>query len=164
MLERDRLVQRIPHQGVIVRRFTRADIYELYDVIYRLEEIAMEKAIVKFNKDDDLAKFESIIKMQEEAAKKFDLDSYYELNEEFHTLIFKIANNSVLTETYLSLRRSVRPFRMLSMAQGNNLSHSLNEHKEQFRALVKKDISAAKRAIRKQEIRSLRSLEIIFPE
>ncbi|WP_369293562.1 GntR family transcriptional regulator, partial [Alkalihalophilus lindianensis] len=28
MLERDRLVQRIPHQGVVIRQFTRTDIHE----------------------------------------------------------------------------------------------------------------------------------------
>ncbi|MCH6267069.1 MULTISPECIES: GntR family transcriptional regulator [Neobacillus] len=163
MLERDRLVQRVPHQGVVVRRFTRTDIYELYDVIYRLEEIAMEKAIVKIDQDG-IDKLENVIKMQERAVKDYDLELYYELNEEFHHLIFSIANNKVLSEMYLSLRRSARPFRMLSMAQGSNLTSSLNEHREQVKALIEKDVSAGKRAIYEQEIRSLRSLEILFPE
>src|SRR5690606_19880163 len=52
MLERDRLVERIPHQGVVVRRFTRQEIYDLYDVIYRLEEIAFEKAVSKVTEED----------------------------------------------------------------------------------------------------------------
>lgn len=163
MLERDRLVQRVPHQGVVVRRFTRTDIYELYDVLYRLEEIAMEKAIVKIDQDG-VDKLENVIKMQERAVQDNNIELYYELNEEFHHLIFSIANNKVLSEMYLSLRRSARPFRMLSMAQGSNLTSSLNEHREQVRALIEKDVSAGKRAINEQEIRSLRSLEILFPE
>jgi DNA-binding GntR family transcriptional regulator len=163
MLERDRLVQRIPHQGVVVRRFTRTDIHELYDVLYRLEEIAMEKAIANIQ-PEDAAKLENVIKRQEQAVKDQDVERYYDLNEEFHQFIFTIAKNKVLSETYVSLRRSARPFRMLSMAQGSNMATSLHEHKEQVQALMKKDVSTGKRAIHEQEIRSLRSLDIIFPE
>src|SRR5690606_18343239 len=103
-------------------------------------------------------------RLQEQAVRDQDVERYYDLNEEFHQFIFSIAKNKVLSETYVSLRRSARPFRMLSMAQGSNLASSLQEHKEQVQALIEKDISAGKRAILDQEVRSLRSLEIIFPE
>jgi DNA-binding GntR family transcriptional regulator len=163
MLERDGLVQRVPHHGVMVKRFTRKEIYELYDVIYRLEEIAMEKAIVKITQAD-MEKLEDILASQQQAVSTEDVQSYYDLNEEFHKAIFSICGNRVLSEMYASLRRSARPFRMLSMAQGSNLSSSLQEHQKQLEALRKLDKESGKLAIKEQETRSLRSLEILFPE
>lgn len=163
MLERDRLVQRIPHHGVVVRRFTRNDIHELYDVIYRLEEISMEKAIARVSQED-IKNLEEVVDKQIQAVKDHNIEEYYDLNEQFHNFIFSIAGNTVLSETYSSLRRSAKPFRMLSMAQGSNLSSSLDEHKKQVKALAGKDVSEGKLAIHEQEIRSLQSLDILFPE
>lgn len=163
MLERDGLVQRVPHHGVVVRRFTRTEIYELYDVIYRLEEIAMEKAVAKIT-PDHLKQLEEVLQRQQQAVIAHDVPSYYDLNEEFHNLIFSISGNRVLSEMYRSLRRSARPFRMLSMAHGNNLSLSLKEHQKQVEALRARDVGLGKRAIHEQETRSLNSLDLLFPE
>ncbi|MFS0593428.1 GntR family transcriptional regulator [Cytobacillus horneckiae] len=163
MLERDRLVQRIPYQGVVVRRFSKSDIHELYDVIYRLEEIAMEKAMVNVTAEA-IANLENVIQAQEQAVEEKNIEVYYDLNEKFHSFIFLIASNKVLSEMYSSLRRSARPFRMISMAQGDNLQSSLAEHKKQAKALMEKDMTSGKRAIHEQEIRSIASLDILFPE
>lgn len=163
MLERDGLVQRIPHHGVIVRRFTRAEIYDLYDVIYRLEEIAMEKAVLTVS-TEHVIQLELILKDQKQTVDAHDVQRYYEYNEEFHNLIFMIAGNQVLSDMYSSLRRAARPFRMLSMAHGNNLSLSLKEHQKQVEALREQEINSGIRAIQEQETRALRSLELLFPE
>ncbi|BCJ85982.1 GntR family transcriptional regulator [Effusibacillus dendaii] len=162
MLESDGLVQRIPHHGVVVRHFTRTEIYELYDVIYRLEEIAMEKAIAKIT-TDDITRLEEVLRRQEQAVSAQDVQAYYDLNEEFHALLFTIGGNRILSDMYRSLRRSARPFRMLSMAQGDNLRSSLSEHQKQVEALRSKNVQEGKLAIREQELRSLRSLDLLFP-
>lgn len=162
MLERDRLVDRIPHQGVVVRRFTRQEIYELYDVIYRLEEIAFEKAVSKVT-EEDLRELDRILEDQKKAQRNQNIESYYELNEEFHNKMIEITGNKILLNMYQSLRRPARPFRMMSMAQGNNMYSSYKEHKKQVEALRQRSVSSGKRAIREQEIRSLQSLDILFP-
>lgn len=163
MLERDRLVQRIPHQGVVVRSFTRQEIYDLYDVIYRLEEIAMVKAAVKVE-EEDVRKLDEIIEKQRIAAESGNIQEYYDLNEEFHNEIFDICGNRVLSEMYSSLRLGARPFRMLSMKQQGNLNSSLEEHKKQVDSLRNKDVAAGLRGIKEQEVRSLKSLDLLFPE
>nr|WP_276513840.1 FCD domain-containing protein [Cytobacillus horneckiae] len=135
----------------------------MYDVIYRLEEIAMEKAMVNVTAEA-IANLENVIQAQEQAVEEKNIEVYYDLNEKFHSFIFLIASNKVLSEMYSSLRRSARPFRMISMAQGDNLQSSLAEHKKQAKALMEKDMTSGKRAIHEQEIRSIASLDILFPE
>lgn len=162
MLERDRMVKRVPHQGVVVRNYSRKEFLELYDVIYRLEEIAFAKAISQVT-DADITKLEETIALQQQACERRDVEAYYELNEQFHELIFTIAGNTVLLQMYQSLRRPARPFRLLTMAQGDNLTSSLSEHTAQVAALRQRDIESGKQAIREQETRSLRSLELLFP-
>lgn len=162
MMERDRLVERIPHHGVVVRNFTKQEIHDLYDAIYRLEEIVMDKAVERII-TEEISKLETILQMQSITSMEQDVHTFYELNEDFHNLLFQIAGNQVLIEIYQSLRRSARPFRILTMAQGNNLSLSYHEHENQVRALKERNAEAGKMAIREQEHRALRSLDLLFP-
>lgn len=162
MLERDRLVERVPHHGVVVRSFTKSEIHALYDVIYRLEEIAMEKAIA--NGSPNLERITDILQAQEQAAREQNVHAFYEANEIFHSVFFEMAGNPVLDDIYQSLRRSARPFRILTLAQGNNLSLSYQEHKKQVEALRTGDVKLGKQGIKEQESRALRSLDLLFPE
>ena len=163
MLERDGLVEKVPNAGAMVKNFTKEEIHELYDVIYRLEEMAIEKASSRATEQD----FFTLLKILEEqsvAVNANDIHSYFELNEKYHLEIFNIAGNRTLVRIYKSLRMSVRPFRMLVMGQGSNLLSSYLEHKRQVEALRAHNIRDARYAIREQEIRSLKSLDVLFPE
>lgn len=162
MLEGDRLVQRIPHSGVVVKDFTRKEIHELYDVIYRLEEIAIQKAI-QHVAQADIQPLHQILKQQKQAAESGDVALYYDLNEAYHMAIFELSGNSFLTDLYKGMKRSSRPFRMLSIAQGNNIHLSYEEHLRQVQALEAKNVEAAFEAIHEQEQRSLKSLNVLFP-
>jgi DNA-binding GntR family transcriptional regulator len=161
MLEKDRLVKRVPHHGFVVKKFSREEIHQLYDATFRLEEIAMEKAIQNVT-DSDIKRLEEILEKQRLAVEKEDVVGYYDLNEEFHAAIFSIAKNEFLTEMHQSLRRSSRPLSMLNMGQGNNLALSYDEHRRQVEALKKGDKEAAITAIREQEARSLKTLDIFY--
>jgi DNA-binding GntR family transcriptional regulator len=163
MLEGNRLVQRIPHQGMIVRKFSRKEVMELYDVMYRLEEIAMEKALINIQ-SEDIKRIQSILDEQEKCVERQDIEPYHELNEAFHRELFSIAGNQVLTDTYLNITRTAYPFKMLSLSQSNNIEASFEEHNKQFKAMINKNLHEGKMAIHEQEIRSLKTLKILFPE
>jgi DNA-binding GntR family transcriptional regulator len=161
MLEKDRLVTRVPHHGFVVKKFSREEIHQLYDATFRLEEIAMEKAIRNVT-DKDIGHLEEILEKQRLAIEKEDLLGYYELNEEYHAAIFSISKNEFLSEMHQSLRRSARPLSILNMGQGNNLFLSYDEHRRQVEALKKGDKDAAIAAIREQEARSIKTLDIFY--
>lgn len=164
MLERDRLVQRVPHHGVIVRTFTKQEIHELYDAIYRLEEIAMEKAISRVDQLPELglSQLEDNLRAQFVCLDEENIHGFYDLNEEFHNIIFTFAGNKFLLDFYHSLCRSARPLRILTLAQGQNLIHSYQEHVHQLEAMKSKDRNKGRQAIQTQERRALHSLDLLF--
>lgn len=161
MLEKDGLVTRLPHRGFVVRKFTNEEFHQMYDATFRLEEIAVIKAVEKLT-PDNLAELEQIMAQQKIAVDSRDVVRYYELNEKFHLLIFTIAGNDFLTEMHQSLRRSSRALSMLSIGQGNNMELSYEEHAMQLKAIKSGEIDAAIRGIRMQESRSLRTLDIFY--
>lgn len=161
MLEREKLVTRVPHHGFVVKKFTKEEIHQLYDATFRLEEIVMQKAIDKAT-EKDIALLDDILNKQKEAVEQQDVLGYYELNEQFHSVIFTIARNEFLRELHQSLRKSSRPLSILNMGQGTNLQASFEEHQKQVDALKKGDKQLAIAAIREQEARSLKTLDLIY--
>jgi DNA-binding GntR family transcriptional regulator len=162
MLEKERLVTRVPHHGFVVKKFGKKEIHELYDATFRLEEIAMEKAVTNIT-DGDIQRLEGILERQRTAIENNDILGYYPLNEEFHVTIFEIANNQFLAEMHRSLRKSARPLSVLNMGQGANMLSSYEEHLRQFEALKLRDKDAGIQAIKDQEARSLKTLDIFYP-
>jgi DNA-binding GntR family transcriptional regulator len=161
MLETDGLVTRSPHRGFVVKKFSREEIHELYDATFRLEEVAFVKAITNAT-DVDFARLEHNLRNQKRAIEAHDVRAYYFLNEEFHTLLMEAAGNSFIARMHRSLRRASRPLSMLNMGQGLNMSHSHAEHCDQLEALRRRNAEAGLAAIRKQEQRSLRTLDIFY--
>lgn len=161
MLERDKLVHKVPHRGFVVKKFSKDEIHQLYDATFRLEEIAMQKAIVNATQDD-IEHLEEILKNQRSAIEGEDVIQFYELNEEFHASILSIADNQFITDMHQSLRRSSRPLSLLNMGQGKNMLLSYQEHSKQVEAIKRKDVEAGICAIREQEERSLKTLDIFY--
>lgn len=162
MLERDRLVTRVPHKGFVVKKFTKEEIHQLYDATFRLEEIAMERAISNATQTDT-KRLEENLEKQRLTLEAQNTIGYYELNEEFHSLIFSIAKNDFIAEMHRSLRKSARPLSILNMGQRNNMLSSYEEHRRQLDALKDGDVEAALMAIRDQEARSVKTLDIFYP-
>jgi DNA-binding GntR family transcriptional regulator len=161
MLEKDGLVIRSPHRGFVVKKFSRDEIHQLYDATFRLEEIAFIKAIENA-REEDFQRLEANLDRQQQAIETHNVLAYYELNEAFHAMLMDIAGNVFITRTHRSLRRSSRPLSMLNMGQGQNMSSSHAEHKQQLEALRRRDKTAGLAAIREQEERSLRTLDIFY--
>lgn len=163
MLERDKLVERIPYQGVKVRNFSSKEIHDLYDTIYGLELLAMEKAISKVT-THDIMELNIILEKQKVTLEEKQVELYYELNEEFHQKLFLITENTFLLDLYNYLYRIVRPFRLLTFAQGDNMLSSYEEHVKQIEALKNKNLSKGSTAINDQKNRALKSLQLLFPK
>ncbi|GEO26427.1 transcriptional regulator [Alicyclobacillus acidoterrestris] len=163
MLEKDRLVERQPHRGFVVKKFSKQEIHQLYDATFRLEEIAMKKAIDNVT-PENIAFLEDLLEKQREAMENDDVVRYYALNEQFHAYILSIANNQFITEMHQSLRRSSQPLSFLNIGQGSNMKLSYEEHSRQLEALKKRDLEYGLQAIRDQEARSVKTLDIFYIE
>jgi DNA-binding GntR family transcriptional regulator len=98
-LEREGLVRRHPHRGVVVFMPSVEELGELYEIRATLEPLATEIAAKKLS-DDDLAALERIVaEMRTVRPKRF-----VELNDELHTRIYAAADRPRLAEIIDGLR------------------------------------------------------------
>jgi DNA-binding GntR family transcriptional regulator len=98
-LEREGLVRRHPHRGVVVFMPTADELNELYEIRAVLEPLATEIATKKLS-EDDLAALERIVTQMRTARPK----RFVELNDELHTRIYAAADRPRLRETIDGLR------------------------------------------------------------
>lgn len=98
-LEREGLVRRHPHRGVVVFMPSVEELSELYEIRAQLEPLATEIAAKKLS-EDDLAALERIVTEMRTARPK----RFVELNDEFHTRIYAAADRPRLGELIDGLR------------------------------------------------------------
>jgi DNA-binding GntR family transcriptional regulator len=98
-LEREGLVRRHPHRGVVVFMPSVEELSELYEIRAQLEPLATEIAAKKLS-EDDLAALDRIVTEMRTARPK----RFVELNDEFHTRIYAAADRPRLGELIDGLR------------------------------------------------------------
>jgi DNA-binding GntR family transcriptional regulator len=98
-LEREGLVRRHPHRGVVVFMPSVEELSELYEIRAQLEPLATKIAAKKLS-EDDLAALERIVTEMRTARPK----RFVELNDEFHTRIYAAADRPRLGELIDGLR------------------------------------------------------------
>jgi len=149
ILEGEGLLERNAQRGVIVKNISIKDILETYSILSVLEGLAAEEATRRLNKDD-LCKLSDLCKEMQKNARAKNYKLWSKLNHQFHKIIIKAADNSLL-EDALKQYRSKTTWFMAYMA--NDLQEeeifydSENEHKEILKAFHdKKPELAATRA------------------
>jgi DNA-binding GntR family transcriptional regulator len=98
-LEREGLVRRHPHRGVVVFMPSVEELSELYEIRAQLEPLATEIAAKKLSEDDLAALARIVTEMRAAKPKRF-----VELNDEFHTRIYAAADRPRLHEIIDGLR------------------------------------------------------------
>lgn len=158
ILEKEGIVERIPRRGVFVKRYSSRELFDLYDVVYRLEEIALQK-VIQHASDEQLDELEKLIDQMALMVTGRNVKKFYSILEELHVKFFDLSNNLVLKELYLKINNQLRPFRYISLSYPSSLEHSLAEYREILNGLRKKDGNHVKTFLLKKEKRALTILE-----
>ena len=98
-LEREGLVRRHPHRGVVVFMPSVEELSELYEIRAQLEPLATEIAAKKLSEDDLAALERTVAEMRNAGPKR-----YLELNSELHNRIYAAADRPRLRELIDGLR------------------------------------------------------------
>ncbi len=163
ILEKDGLVERIPRRGVFVKEYNRKELFDLYEVVYRLEEIALVKVIERAT-DQDIEEVSTLIKRMSANVEGREIKNYFSLLEELHRLFFRLTDNDVLTEIYIKINKQLIPFRYMSLSYPNSLEHSISEYYEIVQGLQKRNSDEVIKALYKKEKRALSTLEKIVKD
>lgn len=137
-LEAKGYVEVIRNRGVFVRQLSIDEACEIYDLRGTLFALAGRIAAQRMTKKL-LSRLESLIAGMEAAAEKNDLNSYYPLNLEFHSVILDTSGNGMLIKEYRRFVNKMHLFRVKSLVQGGGLAVSNDEHREILAALASED-------------------------
>lgn len=121
----------------------RYSIREVMQLRLVLEKLAVQLAL-KIITTSGVNKLQQIVKEMTAAAESENLVFLAERDEAFHELIFSIAGNLLLSDTYLSIRKLANLSRDLAYTDPGRIHEPIAEHQEIVNAFKSKpDIAAA---------------------
>lgn len=142
-LETDGLVRVEPRVGFFVADVTAADLVELFELRELLEGYAAERAATALTADD-LTTVDRLLADAARAVDGGDLERFQETEVAFHDLVVERAGNRRLLAVMATLRDLTYRQRMLSLTVPENVSRSLQEHRDVATALHAGDGPAAR--------------------
>lgn len=132
------LVHLIPNRGVFVKRLTKSDAIEVYDL--RAGLIGLSASLLApILSTQGAAKLDAFIEEMEVAADKGDFSKFDPVNLEFHDFIVRSTENTRLIKLYRSLVKEFHLFRTHGLMQREALLQSNREHRAIVAALKSKD-------------------------
>jgi DNA-binding GntR family transcriptional regulator len=158
ILEKEGIVERLPRRGVFVKKHTKKELFDLYDAVYRLTEIALQKGM-DIATEEQLANLKKLVSQMETNIQNRDVKKFFVLLRELHIQFFDLSNNEVLKDLYLKLNNRLTPFRYISLSHPSSLEKSIAEYKEILKGLEEKDIERIVSNLRIKEQRALSVLE-----
>lgn len=147
VLASEGLVTLKPRRGCYVTEISERDLDEIFAVMALLEgECAGQAATRADAADQDRCR--RIHDELEAAAKRDDIDAFFEANQAFHRQLQVIADNRWLTQVIEDLRKVIKLSRHHSLFSAGRLEQSLAEHRGILKALLARDADAAELAMR----------------
>ncbi|MGE0005418.1 MAG: FCD domain-containing protein [Parvibaculaceae bacterium] len=139
------LLELVPNRGLFIRRLSRQDAEDLYDIRAGLFALAARLLAPRITAAE-LAHMEELTTEMDRAADARSLDDYYPLNLAFHEALLDGSGNRRLVGEYRKLIKELHLFRARGLLQGGGLTVSNEEHREIVAALRRHDPIAAHEA------------------
>jgi DNA-binding GntR family transcriptional regulator len=146
VLAAEGLVELVPRRGCRVVELTDADAEQLFPVMAMLEGRCALEATQRAT-TDDLAQLQRLHDGLERHAATRDVDGYYRVNHDFHSLVQALAANRWLDRATGDLRRFMRLWRGRQLKLPGRIEASINEHRVLLDALLQRDAPGAERAM-----------------
>lgn len=128
------LARQHANRGTFVRQPGPLDLYEMFQVMARLEAFCAELACARVA-PSAIAALRALNDACAAAAAQGDVDRYYGANEAFHQRIYMESGNDFLAETCQALQKRLRPYRRTQLRTPGRLAQSLAEHAQVIDAI-----------------------------
>ena len=138
----DGLLFEIPNKGVYVKEFTAKDIDEIYDMRVLLECYGIQHCKGKITS----TRLERLLRIQSEMESTFerrDLEAYTACDEKLHVQLVRLADNSLINDTYERVRSMNQQFRVLALMDEKRFAESLDEHRTIIQSIITGDLQTA---------------------
>ena len=141
----------LPRRGLMINRFTRRDVDEIFEVRKAIELAAVEK-IVKTSPPFDLFEIEESLLNQRKAVKQKDYLAFMEADRLFHTSFSELTNNRRIITILENIRDMIHVMGVKALALEGRALEVIEEHQTILEAVKKGNIEEARRTM--EEVRS----------
>lgn len=128
----------VPNRGVFVKRLSRTDVMEVYDMRAGLLGLACS-LLAPVVTERQLSSLERLIEKMDNALAEAGFAAFYPFNVEFHDIIIESVGNGHLRRMYRGLIKECYLFRRHEVVEPDVLATSNEEHREIVAALRRHD-------------------------
>lgn len=157
-LEFEGLVELQEFRGAVVRRISKSDAFQMWQLREAIEGLAAKICAEKV----DLSLAQNLMRLQqglESAAEKLSIPDFIRTNDAHHTLIVKTANNRYLSKTLQGLQVNVHRLESKLFYSAELMRQAADEHRAITTAIVAADGTAAEAAMRRHISNNYAQLE-----
>jgi DNA-binding GntR family transcriptional regulator len=122
------LVTIVPRRGAVVKRLTRQEFIDAYQVREALESLAIKLAVPRLSHTDKAA-LHAMCEQMEQAAAGGDTDGFFEINREFHAMLVRSSGNTKLVEVHGQLIAQMGRLMKKSVELRGGTEQSAAEHR-----------------------------------
>ncbi|MDM8540027.1 GntR family transcriptional regulator [Desulfococcaceae bacterium HSG9] len=136
----------LPRRGLMVNRFTRSEVDEIFELRKAIELAAVEK-IADTTPPFDLFEVEESLINQRKAVKQKDYLSFMEADRLFHTCFSELTNNRRMIAILENIRDMIHVMGVKALSLEGRALKVIQEHQAIFKAVKKGDIQEARRTM-----------------
>ncbi|MEG0775148.1 GntR family transcriptional regulator [Clostridium sp.] len=137
-LEVEELVEYKPRLGVVVKRITMDDVFEIYKIRQHLEVLAAISAMDNIT-EDEIKDIEELLTITEEKNEQGDIEEVIRLFGVFNQKIYEASRMKRLTSMISKLNEYLQRFRNISISDNQRRESALKDHREILKAIVEKN-------------------------
>jgi DNA-binding GntR family transcriptional regulator len=141
-LELEGLVKNIPNKGAIVVNITKKDVVDIYLIRIQVEGLAAQLCARNIN-EDELKVLEGILDLQDFYLSKLDIAPLWQLDGEFHKVIYECTRNRPLKSMLTSYHNYIQRARVHSIQVNGRAKKCVAEHRAILNAIKNHDESLA---------------------
>ena len=136
----------LPRRGLMVNRFTRRDVDEIFELRKAIELAAVEKITVT-SPPFDLFEIEGALLSQRKAVKQKDYLAFMEADRLFHTSVSELTSNRRLIAILDNIRDMIHVMGAKALALEGRAVEVIKEHQTILEAVKKGNLAEARRAM-----------------
>lgn len=136
------LLEKIPHKGYLLKRYSLRDVESLLQFRYVLETSGVE-LVIQLASDEDIAQLRRLCEEHAQLSEEEKVAQYITLNSQFHISLISMARNPFMTAALANTMDQLKLALAIDQA-ANPQEVQLKDHWEIVEAVEKRDVESAK--------------------
>ncbi|SDP75750.1 GntR family transcriptional regulator [Desulforhopalus singaporensis] len=130
------LITLLPRKGLVVNKFTRQGVEEVFELREAIE-VATIKKICQNNALSDFSHLGHCLRQHKESLNSYsDLISFMNFDREFHVALCQLAGNGLIVDIMSSIRDKIHLIGMQALSMEGRMYDVIQEHEKIVEALI----------------------------